>query len=76
MVFEKVVEVIVDIMGYEPEEIEKTSKIYDELDADSLDISQIVIALENEYKISIDNKFISDMDTVDDLVQHIEGMRL
>lgn len=74
MVFEKVVDVFVDIMGFEPEEIERSSKIFDELDADSLDISQIVLALENGYNIAIDNDFLKEMETVEDLVLHVESL--
>lgn len=73
MVLEKVIDVFVDIMGFEPEEIELSSKIFDELDADSLDISQIILALENYYKISIDNEFINDLETIDELVKYVES---
>lgn len=74
MVYEKVVEIFVEVMGYEAEEILRASKVYDELDADSLDISQIIIGLENEYKIAISNDFIKNLVTVGDLVNHIEGL--
>jgi acyl carrier protein len=73
MIYEKVVDTIVDIMGFDQEEIKPSSLIYGELDADSLDISQIIIALENDYKISIDNDFIKEMETVQDLVDYIMG---
>lgn len=75
MVFEKVREVFMDIMGLDAEEIKSETLIYDELDADSLDISQIVLALENEYSIDIDNDFIADMETIQEFVDHIEELR-
>jgi len=74
MIYERVVETIMDIMGFEAHEVEASSLIYDELDADSLDISQIIISLENDYKISIDNDFIKNMERVQDLVDHIERL--
>lgn len=76
MVFEKVREVFMDIMGFESDEIQLSSKIYDELDVDSLDISQIVLGIENEYKIDIDNDFIAEMETIEDFVKHIELLRV
>lgn len=75
MVFEKVREVFMDIMGLDAEEVQPETLIYDELDADSLDISQIVLALENEYSIDIDNDFIADMETIKEFVDHIEELR-
>ncbi len=74
MVFKKTQEAFVDIMGYEPDEINLESHMYDELDADSLDMSQILLALENTYQIEIENEDVADMDTVSDLVSHIEKL--
>jgi len=74
MVFKKTREAFVDIMGYEPDEINLESHMYDELDADSLDMSQILLALENAYKIEIENEDVADMNTVSDLVNHIEKL--
>jgi len=74
MVFKKTREAFVDIMGYEPDEINLESHMYDELDADSLDMSQILLALENAYQIEIENEDVADMDTVSDLVSHIEKL--
>ena len=62
-------------MGFEPDEIKLESLIFDELDADSLDISQIILALENFYKIEINDDVVANMKTVDDLVKHIESLK-
>ena len=74
MVFSKTQEAFVDIMGYEAKEIKPESHMYDDLDADSLDMSQILLALENTYKIEIENDDVANMDTVSDLVKHIERL--
>ncbi len=72
MIFDKVKDAIMDIMGIPEDEILLESHLYNELDADSLDISQIILALENAYKIDIDNDDIAEFETVEDIVKHIE----
>jgi len=74
MVFEKTREAFMDIMGFEEEEIQLSSLLYDELDVDSLDMSQILLALENAYNIDIDNDAVEEMNTVEDLVKHTKKL--
>jgi len=74
MVFEKTREAFMDIMGFEEEEIQLSSLLYDELDVDSLDMSQILLALENAYNIDIDNDAVEEMNTVEDLVNHTKEL--
>lgn len=73
MIFESVKKTIIDITGVPEDEILLESHLYDELDADSLDMSQIILALENQYKIIIDNEVIADFITVEDIVKNIES---
>lgn len=73
MVLESVKKIIIDIIGASENEILLESHLYDELDADSLDMSQIILALENQYKIIIDNEVIADLITVEDIVKHVES---
>ncbi|WP_168198324.1 acyl carrier protein [Crassaminicella thermophila] len=73
MVFEKVKHTIMDILGIPKDEILLESHLYDELDADSLDLSQIILELENTYKIEIENEDIANFETVEDIVKHVES---
>ncbi|WP_427339996.1 acyl carrier protein [Caloranaerobacter sp. DY30410] len=73
MVFESVKSVIIDVMGISEDEILLKSHLYDELDADSLDMSQIIIALENKFKINIENEEVAEFKTVEDIVKNIES---
>ena len=73
MVFESIKRTIVDIMGIPEDEILLESNLYNDLDADSLDMSQIVIALENEYKIELENEEIAEFETVKDMADSIES---
>ncbi|KDR96637.1 acyl carrier protein [Peptoclostridium litorale DSM 5388] len=72
MVFESIKRTIMDIMGIPEDEILQGCDIYNDLDADSLDMSQIIIALENEYKIEIENEEIAEFKTVKDIADSIE----
>lgn len=72
MVFEKIKAAIMDIMGIPEDEILLESHLYNKLDADSLDMSQIIIALENAYKIDIENDDMANFETVEDIVKHVE----
>ncbi|MBF8983703.1 acyl carrier protein [Lutibacter sp. B2] len=72
MVFEKVKNVIIEIMGIPENEILLESHLFDELDADSLDMSQIILELENEYKIDINDDDFSSFETVKDIVDYIQ----
>lgn len=71
-VFESVKKAMIEVMGLSPEDIEMTTDLYEDLDADSLDMSQILIALENEYSIDLPAEEIGDINTVEDLVQYVE----
>lgn len=73
VIFEKLKGLINRIMDIPKDEILLESHLYDELDADSLDISQIILALENAYKIDIENDDIASFQVVEDIVKHVES---
>ncbi|MGT2846633.1 acyl carrier protein [Streptococcus massiliensis] len=69
-VFEKVQEIIVEELGKEPEEVTLESS-FDDLDADSLDLFQVISEIEDEFDIQIDTE--GDLKTVGDLVAYVEA---
>jgi len=73
MIFDKVKETIIDIMDLPEDEILLESHLFDELDADSLDMAQIFLALEVNYDISSDDTDISDIKTVGNIVNYIQN---
>ncbi|RCX18374.1 acyl carrier protein [Anaerobacterium chartisolvens] len=73
MVYERVKKLFWDIMGIPEEEISLESNLYDGLCADSLDISQIIIQLENDYKIKVEDDVALKLRTVEDIVKYVEG---
>lgn len=68
-VFEKVQEIIVEELGKEAEEV-KLETTFDELDADSLDVFQVVSEIEDAFDIQIEIE--EGLNTVGDLVAYVE----
>ena len=68
-VFEKVQEIIVEELGKDAEEV-KVETTFDELDADSLDLFQVISEIEDEFDIQIETE--EGLNTVGDLVAYVE----
>ena len=73
MVFEKVQNIIVDILAVDEEEITMDSSLEGDLEADSLDIVEIITAVEDEFQIEIPDEDLQKMAKVSDLVEYIES---
>ena len=71
MVFEKIQAIIVDQLGKEEEEVQLTTRLKDELDADSLDLFQIINEIEDEFDVKIDTE--EGLETVQDLVNYVDA---
>lgn len=69
---EKVKEILVDELGVEEEEVTLEASIVDDLDADSLDMAQVVMALEDEFDVKVANEDLPNIKTVKDIVEYIE----
>ncbi|KAA9301813.1 MULTISPECIES: acyl carrier protein [Aerococcus] len=70
--FEKIQEIIVDQLDVEAEEVKADTNIQDGLDADSLDIFQIINEIEDEFDVTIDEDE-SNIATVQDLVDFVDN---
>ena len=68
-VFEIVQEIIVEELGKDAEEV-KVETTFDELDADSLDVFQVISEIEDEFDIQIETE--EGLNTVGDLVAYVE----
>lgn len=69
MLFEEIREVICEQLGIEQEEV-KLETTFEELGADSLDLFQIVIELEEKYNIQIEE--VEGLKTIEDAVKYVE----
>ncbi len=71
-VFEVVREIIVEILDIPVEEIKMESTFEKDLDADSLDIVEMLMLLEEKYDIEIPEETAEGMKTVKDVVDYVE----
>ena len=69
---EKVKKMIVDQLGVSESEVVPEAKFIDDLGADSLDIVELSMALEDEYSIEIPDEDAEKMETVGDAIKYIE----
>ena len=73
MVFEKVAELVAEQLGISKDSVKMESKILEDLGADSLDVIEMLMTLEEEYGISIPDEKISQIKTIGEIVALIEG---
>ncbi|MCX7921818.1 MAG: acyl carrier protein [Clostridia bacterium] len=73
MVFEKVKKIIVEQLGVEEDDIQMESSFIDDLGADSLDIVELIMALEEEFDLEIPDSEAEKIATVGDAVDYIKN---
>ena len=72
MEFEKLQDIIADVLNVQKEEIKPETTFVDDLGADSLDIFQIIMGIEEEFDSEIDNDEAEKIVTVQDAVDQIK----
>lgn len=70
-IFEKVRAIIVDQLGVEEEEVTMESSFIEDLGADSLDIVELIMALEEEFEIEVPDEDAEKLLTVETAVKYI-----
>ena len=73
MEFEKLQGIIAEVLNLEPEEITMAATFVDDLGADSLDVFQIIMGIEEEFDIEIPNEIAEKIVTVGDAVEAIKN---
>ncbi|EPR12828.1 acyl carrier protein [Ruminiclostridium papyrosolvens] len=73
MVFDKVKKLIVEQLGVEEEDITMEASFIDDLGADSLDIVELIMALEEEFGLEIPDNEAEKITTVSDVVEYIKS---
>lgn len=78
-VFERVRKIIVDQLGVDEEEVTPSASFIDDLNADSLDLVELIMSLEEEFKkdgreIEISDEDAEKIQTVQDAVDYIKDL--
>ena len=73
MIFEKVRDIVVEQLGVEEDDVKLESAFIDNLGADSLDIVELIMALEEEFEMEISEEDAEKISTVGDVVDYIKA---
>ena len=73
MIIDKVKEIIADQLSVKVDDIKETTNIAEELGADSLDLVEILMSLEDEFGVSIPDEAIPEIKTIKEIVDFIES---
>ncbi len=73
MEFEKLKEIIIDVLNVSEEDNKMETTFVDDLGADSLDIFQIIMGIEETFDVEIENEDAEKIVTVGDAVEQIKS---
>ena len=73
MEFEKLKKIIAEVLNVDPDEITMETTFQDDLGADSLDVYQIIMGIEEEFDIEIPAETAEQVTTVEDAVEMIKN---
>ena len=73
--FENIVQLLSEQLGIDPAEISEHSKLSGDLGADSLDVVDLLLAIEDRFGCTIPDEDVEDLVTVSDLVEYVENNR-
>ncbi|MEG1848985.1 MAG: acyl carrier protein [Oscillospiraceae bacterium] len=72
MVFEKVREILCDQLDIDVSKVTMDSDIIEDFEADSLDVVDLIMSLEDEFAIEMPDEEVETVKTVGDIVRYIE----
>lgn len=71
-IFDKLKELVVDQLGVEEDEVTMEATMQDDLGADSLDLVDLVMSVEEEFCVKVADEDLENIKTVGDIVNYIE----
>ena len=75
MVFEKIRAILCEQLDVEEDAVTMESNIAEDLGADSLDVVDLVMSIEDEFEIEVPDDQVENIKTVGDVVNYIENMK-
>ena len=73
MVFDKIKDIIVDQLDVEEDAVTMEASITEDLGADSLDVVDLVMSIEESFDVEIPDEEVENIKTVGDIVKYIEN---
>ena len=73
MVFERIRQILCDQLDLEEDRVTMESDIVDDLEADSLDVVDLIMTIEDEFSLEVPDDQIENFRTVGDIVKYIEA---
>jgi len=70
---ERIKNIIIEQLGVKPEGVIPEALFVDDLGADSLDLVELIMAMEEEFNIEIPDEDTEGLDTVEKLIQYIQA---
>lgn len=70
---EKIKEIVADQLGIDEDDIKLESNFKEDLEADSLDLFELVMALEEEYGVEIPSEGLEKIATVNDIIEYLKN---
>lgn len=71
--FEKIKEIVAEQLSCNEDEVQMETSFKDDLGADSLDLFELVMALEEEYDVEIPSDDLANINTVEDVINYLKG---
>lgn len=71
-VFESLQKILADQLDLDVQDIQRDSELVNDLGADSLDLVDLVMSIEDEFAIEVPDEAVEQLKTVDDAVRYIE----
>ncbi len=72
---ERIKEIVAENLGAEVEKLTSETSFKEDLGADSLDLMEMVMALEDEYSVEIPTEDLEQIETIGDVVAYIEKLK-
>ena len=72
MIYEKILKLVAEQFAEEEESLSRDTNFMDDLNADSLDVVDMLMSLEDEFDVEIPDEEIEKMRTVGEVVSYIE----
>lgn len=70
---EKIQEIVAEQLSCNASDVTLTTSFKDDLNADSLDLFELVMALEEEYNIEIPSEDLAELNTVEDVMKYLQA---